>query len=244
LRPHAPFPSFLDRNRFVILFFTLLLFLLAVPIIHHLSQFLPPGIPALLEGLAFIVVLVEAVVSVSTSRAHRFIAMSLGLPAVLIGALPGIYNSILLELLRHLFAVAFLGYAIILVVLFIFTRQRVTGNTVCASLCIYLLLGLVWALAYSMIDLLDHGAFRSTVTNGESSPISRFARGTSTSVLYFSFSTLTTLGYGDIVPISPIARAFASIEAITGQIYLTVLVARLVGLNIAESIGQETKSEG
>jgi hypothetical protein len=68
----------------------------------------------------------------------------------------------------------------------------------------------------------------------------RFGKGSSTHVLYFSFTTLTTLGYGDIVPVSAIARALTSIEAITGQIYLAVLVARLVGLNIAESMGQET----
>ncbi|HMF13670.1 MAG TPA: potassium channel family protein, partial [Gemmataceae bacterium] len=54
-----------------------------------------------------------------------------------------------------------------------------------------------------------------------------------------SFVTLTTLGYGDIVPVSPIARTLASLEAITGQLFLAVLVARLVGLHIAESLEQK-----
>ncbi len=52
---------------------------------------------------------------------------------------------------------------------------------------------------------------------------------------YFSFETLTTLGYGDIVPRSPAARMLATIEAVMGQIYLTVLIARLVGLHIAHA---------
>jgi hypothetical protein len=126
---------------------------------------------------------------------------------------------------------------------FVFTRQRVTANTVCASLCIYLLLGVIWALA-STVDLLVAGSFQSTAAGATASPFARFGKGTSTHVLYLSFTTLTTLGYGDIVPVSPIARALTNIEAITGQIYLAVLVARLVGLNIAESIGQQTKNEG
>jgi hypothetical protein len=239
LQPNDSSPSFLNRNRFVILFFSLLLFLLAVPILHHLGQFLPPRIPLVLEGLAFIFVLVEAAVSVSDNRAHRFIALSLGLPAVLLGAVHGIFDSMGVELFRHVFGAAFLCYAIALMLFFIFTRQRVTFNTVCASLCIYLLLGVVWAMAYSVVDLFDPESFRSNVANGTDSPFTRFGRGTSTHVLYFSFTTLTTLGYGDIVPVSAIARALTSIEAITGQIYLAVLVARLVGLNIAESMGQK-----
>jgi len=63
-------------------------------------------------------------------------------------------------------------------------------------------------------------------------------RGDST-VLYFSFTTLTTLGYGDIVPTSPISRMLTSVEAIAGQLYLAVLVARLVGMHIVSSTGPE-----
>jgi voltage-gated potassium channel Kch len=84
----------------------------------------------------------------------------------------------------------------------------------------------------------DAHTVRANVVSAAGSPFTRFGRGTSTHVLYFSFTTLTTLGYGDIVPVSPIARALTSTEAITGPIYLAVLVVRLVGLNIAESMGQ------
>ena len=58
--------------------------------------------------------------------------------------------------------------------------------------------------------------------------------------LYYSIVTLTTLGYGDITPRTPPARMFAAMEAVTGQIYLTVLVARLVGMHIAHSTGRRT----
>jgi hypothetical protein len=72
----------------------------------------------------------------------------------------------------------------------------------------------------------------------------RIGTGQPVGVLYFSFVTLTTLGYGDVVPTSPVTRTLASLEAITGQLYLTVLVARLVGLHIAESLGQRGGPDG
>jgi len=63
----------------------------------------------------------------------------------------------------------------------------------------------------------------------------RFGSEKSVTPLYFSYTTMTTLGYGDLVPHAPIARMLTSIQAVTGQIYLAVLVARLVGMQIAES---------
>jgi voltage-gated potassium channel Kch len=57
--------------------------------------------------------------------------------------------------------------------------------------------------------------------------------------IYYSFVTITTLGYGDITPITGVARAFSMLEAIVGQIYLVVLVARLVGVNITQTINKE-----
>src|SRR5262249_49800773 len=116
--------------------------------------------------------------------------------------------------------------------------RQVTVNIVCASLCIYLLLGLVWALAYSVDDVLDPSAFTCTVRAGNPGPRLRLGRG-GTELLYFSVSTLTTLGYGDIVPTSPICRMLASVEGLTGQLYLAVLVARLVGMHVAYSMAQE-----
>jgi hypothetical protein len=92
-------------------------------------------------------------------------------------------------------------------------------------------------MAYSVVDVLDPNAFTWTVTAGVPRLSFRVGNGDS-GVLYFSFATLTTLGYGDIVPTTPISRMLASVEAITGQLYLAVLVARLVGLHIAESLDQ------
>src|SRR5262249_34513314 len=118
---------------------------------------------------------------------------------------------------------------------FIFSKQRVTIDTLCASLCIYLLLGFVWALGYCALSVCNDSAFTFSPPVEEPAPVMQMGRGNSIHALYYSLSTLTTLGYGDIVPRSSGARVLAVLEAIVGQLYLTVLVARLVGLHIVHS---------
>jgi hypothetical protein len=233
--------GFLIRHRFVWLFAALLLFLLVAPIVHRLREVLHPTTPPIVEAICFVAVVAAAVVSISTTRTGKLIALGLGLPTALLGFAHGLFQTDPLAIVRHAFAAAFLVYAIVAMFRHIFVSERVRLNTVSASLCIYMLLGVVWALAYSIVDVLEPAAFYSSLPSGSPRPPLRLGSGESTAVLYFSYCTLTTLGYGDIVPTSPITRGLASLEAITGQLYLTTLVARLVGLHIADSMAQKSK---
>jgi hypothetical protein len=227
--------SYLSRCRFVILFFTLVLFYVLAPIVHQFRVRLHPMLPAVAEGFLMVALLTGSVLSVSKSRAWVLFALLFGVPAVVLWLVGAVPDEI--AVLRELFLAAFLSYVIWVMLQAIFDSRQVTTNTVCASLCIYLLLGLVWALAYSVNDILDPTAFRYT-PGGEHPLVMRVGRADN-AALYFSFVTLATLGYGDIVPTSPISRMLASIEAITGQLYLAVLVARLVGMHIAHSLEQQ-----
>jgi Ion channel len=104
----------------------------------------------------------------------------------------------------------------------IFRTGIVTSARVQGAIAVYLLLGLGWAHCYHIANRLIPGSFHSSV-------------GSFFSVVewyYYSFATLTTLGYGDIVPIKPVSRSLAIGEALTGQLYLTVLIARLVALEV------------
>ena len=231
-----PDVGFVARHRFGLLFVALLVFFVFVPIVHQVREALHPAAGPFIEGLLFLILLVGVVVSISTSRASRLFALAFGVPVAVLVVVHAFGDWTLVAIIRHLLAAAFLGYAIAVMLCFILTSRRITYNTVSASLCIYMLLGVLWALGYSLIDQFDAAAFHSSVTKQGSSPTMQVGKGESTAVLYFSFATLTTLGYGDIVPVSPIARTLASLEAITGQLYLAVLVARLVGLHIAASI--------
>jgi hypothetical protein len=105
----------------------------------------------------------------------------------------------------------------------VFGHERVTGDTIAGAICVFLLIGIIWMLAYQAIHFLDPKAFNNIAAGG-------FSPAAIVDLAYFSFVTLTTVGYGDITPISRPVRMFVVTEAIFGQIYLTVLVARLVGL--------------
>jgi hypothetical protein len=105
-----------------------------------------------------------------------------------------------------------------------------------------LLLGLVWALAYAVLYRLYPAGFQWSAPASAATLPLHFGQGQSSNVLYFSFATLTSLGYTHVSPAAPLTRTLAIVEAITGQLYPAVLVARLVGLHIAGSIGQQPAS--
>lgn len=102
----------------------------------------------------------------------------------------------------------------------------IDGNKIVGAICIYLLMGLIWTLIYLFIAQAIPGSF-----NGLEQALwyDNFA-----DVAYYSFVTLTTLGYGDISPVEPVARFFVYMEAITGVFYMAILVASLIGIKSSE----------
>ncbi len=99
--------------------------------------------------------------------------------------------------------------------------ETVTRDVISGAVAVYVLLGVAWAVIYVLIEGLVPGSFA----------VEEVGKGTIwDQLLYFSFATLTTLGYGDISPLSPVARIWAVFEAICGTFFLAVLVSRLVGL--------------
>lgn len=124
--------------------------------------------------------------------------------------------------------VLFFVLASILIFRYVLQTRRVTANTIWAALCVYLFIGLLWSIAYVILMYMNPETFlapEAFLTAGQRLGFSEF--------IYYSFVTLTTLGYGDITPVSESARALSSLEAVIGQMYMTVLVARLVGMHIA-----------
>lgn len=102
----------------------------------------------------------------------------------------------------------------------------VDSNKIVGAICVYLLLGLIWALCYLLIAQLVPGAYNGL----EQAPwYENFS-----AVAYYSYVTLTTLGYGDISPVVPIARFLVYMEAITGVLYMAILVASLVGIRLSD----------
>ena len=109
----------------------------------------------------------------------------------------------------------------------VFFTGAIDLNKIIGAICIYLLMGLIWAVLYLFIAENVPDSFNGLV---QAPWLENLATAT-----YFSFVTITTLGYGDIVPIAPASRSLATLQAVVGQLYLTVIVARLVGLHVVES---------
>ena len=117
------------------------------------------------------------------------------------------------------------------ILLDLFKGDKVTGDTLAGAVCLYLLIALIWAYLFFIVEFLSPGSFSFT----ESEFISNLWLSHELyNFLYFSLVTMTTVGYGDMAPLSNGARTLATIEAIVGQVYLTILVARLVGLYLLD----------
>lgn len=108
----------------------------------------------------------------------------------------------------------------------VFSGNRIDRNILCGAICVYLLMGLIWTILYSLIIELQPDSFNGLGTyNGKVD---------FDSITYFSFVTMVSLGYGDITPVAPLARTLAYLEAIAGQFYLAIMVAGLVGLYMTQ----------
>lgn len=118
----------------------------------------------------------------------------------------------------------FIGYVIVHLLLFILRAPRIDSEVLCAGVAGYLMVGLLWSLAYLLTATLAQDSFAFSAHPGVGNSMKGFT------AIYFSFITLTTVGYGDIVPVSGVARMLAMMEAITGVSYMAVLISRLVAV--------------
>jgi len=118
----------------------------------------------------------------------------------------------------------FMGYVALNILGYILRASRVSSEILCAAIANYLILGLLWSFAYTMIASAVPGAFAFST-----GPESGHVMGGFNSI-YFSFATLSTIGYGDISPVAGGVRMLAVAEAVVGMFYVTMLIARLVSL--------------
>ncbi|PHQ81515.1 MAG: hypothetical protein COB66_02120 [Coxiella sp. (in: Bacteria)] len=209
----------------IILFISLLSILLIYPFFKATE-----GTQVLLKFMISFV-LVAAVAATTHKVSCLIIAGVLGAGALLSNwgsLIDGEYVWITVNLV---FNIVFIGYVVWVHLVKIMTTRIVTKNLLFGAICVYMLIGLMMAFVYMLIAYYVPHSFdiaTSQILKSNALLTYHFFQYT-----YFSFVTLTTLGYGDIHPVSQPAEAMAYMEAIMGQFYLTVLVARLIGLHVS-----------
>ncbi len=229
------------RHRFAFLLAALALVLIFAPILHIVAPVSHPILARTIFKLLFAMLLLAAVLTVSEHPRTTRIAWTIALPTCLLQGLELLVENTAIVIASHMMSGLFLLFTVGVILKYMFIASHVTFDMICASLCVYLLLSVAWAIAYSLIEILQPGSFHFALGEAGGDTMMRFEGERAFLAIYYSLVTMTTLGYGDIVPTSSLARTSAATEALTGQLYLVVLVARLVGLHIAQTTAKGDK---
>jgi hypothetical protein len=202
-------------QRCIYLFVLLLALIVLAPVLASLTR------GALITNAISAFVIVSAVAAVGRSRVSFVLAILLAVPAL-------IFHWKLLESGDEIYRdlglkcdLALYGITLFFLIRYVFDRGVMTADRLSGAASAYLMMGVMWTFIYSLIARSDPAAFR---VGGVHEPMA-FVE-----FMYLSFVTLTTMGYGDIVPASYSARTAALMEAIMGQLFLAILIARLVGV--------------
>lgn len=218
----------------------LILLLVAAPFVEDLNN------GETIDGALMTLVLVSGVLAVGRNRRTLALAVVLVLPA-LVTRWVGYFRPDLLPPEAHnIAALAFICFVEFRLLHFIFRARRVNSEVLCAGISGYLLLGVLWMSAYRLVSLLNPNpgdaahpaAFAFNVGASPMGPLPIF------DAYYFSFITLSTVGYGDITPVSHGARTLAMTEAMTGTLYVAVLISRLVAMYSSERLGANGEDSG
>jgi voltage-gated potassium channel len=219
------------KSNFSYLLVALLIFLIGVPVADDLHVVSQP----LARSLAFATLLIIGVWSLKGAGWLFAAGMTFAVLAIVLNIVAVNTDASIFLASSFVMMFAFLLIAIINALSQVAFGHEISFNRLIGAVCIYLLLGLIWAVAYTLIEIAQPGSFSGLSDTGGAS-------GWDPSWLYFSFVTMTTLGYGDLLPLTATARMLAYAQAVFGQFYVAVLVAGLVGAYIADHRNKDQKN--
>jgi hypothetical protein len=231
-KSRSPVVQLLAEYPFGVLLASLLLIIVGAPLtgrISHNVTFMHGQ--AAIAPFVFLLTVASAYALWTTPR-HRTATLIMGgLVLVLL------YLSTLFRLdsfaAVHLAAqAAFMGFVIGVMLRKVFSAPVVDGNILCGAASLYLLIGVLMGFVFSLIEITLPGSF-TIVPPGGALPPHPIRPGPGW-LIYYSFTTLTTVGFGDVMPSSDLARSASVFEAVLGQMLLVVMMARLVGLHVAQ----------
>ena len=212
------------KDRFLFLLISILCLLVIAPIFKGFV-----GIRILMD-IFFTSILISAVYAVSRKKYILLTAALLALPMLVSIWISHFVDMPFLVFVGDCFGIAFIAFLVVVILSFIFSEHEVTINVIYASIVVYLLIAIMWAFIYLVLESIHPGSFATG--EGQIEAGRRL-------YIYYSFVTITTLGYGDITPTTDLANSFSFLEAVTGQLYIAILIARLVGIHIVQSMNKK-----
>ena len=205
------------QTRFAILLFSLI-------VLGGASGFATTSIGELLGSIAASLVLLAGLASMYKNRILIVVGCVLLVPALAARWTFFWLQASELMLVSTLFSLLFTGFNAGALFVYIQRRGSPANDTVYGGICVYVLLGYCFALVFMLLEILTPGSFY--YSHGNPVGIVQIE----SRLIYFSFSTLTTVGFGDITPLTQPAKSLAMIEAVVGPIFVAVFIARLVGV--------------
>lgn len=210
-------------NRFSFLLTAIVLFLILRPFVEDFVRL------SFLMEIFVTAILLSGIYAVSEDRISLIFALITGLPALFTNWSFQFLKSPSLLLIHHICAGLFFAVATIIIIRHLINQKVITVDLIWGAVCGYFLLGFMWGDIFSLLETIQPGSFNL----GQQAP-------DIDSLIYFSFVTLATLGYGDIVPLTKQAQSLAIIETVMGQMYLAVNIAALVAIRISQSRSKDS----
>ena len=221
-------------GRFTILLTSIMLLLVTQPIFtgHAVAQNVATASISL--------VLLAALYAFRAMRGYFIIALILLVPSIGFRVALVFFESPQIEIVSAFSSCTFLAVTVVALVSRLFIVTSVTLDTISAAICAYLLMAIAFAYAFAIVELQNPTAFSTALfqrSHVGAAPLIASLH----SFIYYSFVCLTTTGFGDITPMSEGARSLSVMESVFGQLYVAILIARLVSLEVAQSMLKERK---
>ena len=184
------------------------------------------GVATKLLNVFLVMALIFSVIVVSRSKVSFLVVFVLSLPMLISSLVFSLQEEQTFSIVLASTTALFFMYIAVMLLQKLFTTKEVDVNLILGAICVYLLIVVVWALIYSLIAALVPGSFEFVGETVIPAHMMDF--------MYYSLVTMTTLGYGDITPLSAPAKSVAAMQALLGQIYIAIIIARLVGLHMKQ----------
>ena len=212
------------KNRFIYIILAIMVVLLVNPFIRHTGKsgyFIATLLAAMIPLASFY--------ALTEDRGRAIIILFIGAPFVILDGINMFYANRYLMVVAYSFATILYFYIIVLSLKNLLSQRLITANLIYCAISIYLLIGIMWAGVYTVLEGIFPGSF-SEIPGA-------------VDLVYFSFVTLTTVGFGDVAPLSILCQRLAVFEAAMGSIYMAIIIAMIVGRYMSLQVEQDSERD-